>query len=222
MSSEYITIRFASNEILADSDEPSRFVFEHEGNIVLNDVEGPSFDIGRFHAYYIDVMGALNEHEHIMDVFDSDGATVDYFSLYSDTLEFTEEVYEVLPERNSWEANMIIVDDLVIEPEWRGKGRGLIGLRGLIHALRPGAGIVAMEPFPYQCSFAFHDIEMRDERIRLKLDDFTREQGIATDALKGYFQLLGFGAVRGSGFMVLDPRRTFPSAMDIEQIASRR
>jgi hypothetical protein len=176
-------------------------------------------DIGTFKTFYIDVEGAVAEGESVFDVFDSRHETVGYYEdLYDDDgADFRPEIVKAACGRDYlWGPNLLILDRLILEPAYRGKCRGLMALRGLIELLRPGAGLVAMKPFPLQKESHFLSEHARDERARLQLDGFPSNRRVATSALRRYYRRLGFSSVPSSEYMVLDPKRALKSVAEIQ------
>lgn len=207
MSYEPLSLVFDSFTALADSDEPSRFVREYSGRLKIDNDDG-EHAIGTFRAFYVDVTGAVSEGESVLDVFDTYSETVDYLDLYDEDMKYLPSVRKAARAHFVWEPNLLILDRLIIEPQWRGAGRGLLALRCLVEQLRAGAGMVAMKPFPLQKEAHFKSSHAADERRKLELDSFSQDMRVATLSLRRYYAKLGFAKVPRSDLMVLDPCRT--------------
>lgn len=216
---DYVGLQFNKFLYSPDDDEPSRFVHGWSGKLTLyDDAADKERPIGTFNAIYIDVEGAVAERESVADVFDSTQVTLGYFEdLYDyDELTFRQEITDAAcPGGHLWSPNLLILDRLIIEPKWRGKGRGLVALRGLIQLLRPGAGLIAMKPFPLQNEAHFMDADGASERKRLRLDDFPSRHRVATAALCRYYGRLGFKRVPKTDYMVCDPDQRLPSVDEL-------
>ena len=83
----------------------------------------------------------------IFDVFDSEGEAMSCNqSLFErGTEDFNEKTCQVaLGGGYPWNPNSLLLDRLVIHPEFRGKGLGLHAIRALIQRLHQGVGLVVM------------------------------------------------------------------------------
>lgn len=222
MEFDYIGLQFDKFLYSADDDEPSRFVHEWSGKVtVYDDNADKERPIGRFSALYVDVEGAVTERQCVADVFDSSQVTLGYFEdLYDhDELTVRQEITDAAcPGGHLWSPNLLILDRLIIEPKWRGKARGLVALRGLIHLLRPGAGLIAMKPFPLQFEVHRTDEERLAEHKRLRLDGFPSNFRAATAALCHYYGRLGFKRVPKTDYMVCDPDQRLPSVDELRAL----
>jgi hypothetical protein len=208
---EWVGLVFQETRRPADDDEPMRFVHKWSGDVTLTDESEDEVKIGIFCARYVDVEGAVAEGERVFDVFDSRQDTIGYFGdLYNpSSFNFKRSIAKVAcGESFTWRPNLLVLERLIIYPQYRGRSRGLIALRGLIQILRPGAGLVAMKPFPLQHEYHFKSEDGKSERERLRLDDFPANPRKAVNALRKYYARLGFSKVPRSDYMVLDPERT--------------
>lgn len=173
---ESIGLRFKETIYSADNDEPTRFSHVWAGAVTLfQEDEEEDVEIGSFEAIYVDVEGAVSEKDSVFDVFDSRQETIGYYEdLYEHGMvNFKPSIIKAAcGDDYLWSPNLLVLDRLIIAPEFRGKGRGLVALRGLMQILRPGAGLVAMKPFPLQYEAHFLDKHAKSERERLALDSF--------------------------------------------------
>lgn len=210
----YLALQFDGDELSLDDDEPSRFLFEYSGKIVVNDYSGQKVgELGTFSAFVVDAMSAVTERESLFDVFDSAESTVNYFGdLYeSDGGDFKPKVVKAaFNEDPWWNPNLLILDRLIIYPEHRGRGIGLAALRAMIHRLRTGVGLIAMKPYPLQFEAKHLEAPDSDESKRLGLDGFTLSQQKATAKLRKYYSRLGFKPVHGTEYMVRAPEIPLP------------
>lgn len=200
---------------IIDDREPTRFLFEHEGKIVLTDDDArPSETIGSFSAIVIDAQSAMVEREDLFHVFDSHSDTaIGYFEdLYeSEGGEFKEKVARAAyGEGFTWNPNLLILDRLVVSPAHRGHGVGLLALRDIIHRLRAGMGLIAMKPFPLQ--FEARHQDDAEESARLGLNLFKITEARATAKLRRYYGRLGFKQVPRSKYMVRSVEDPLPLA----------
>ena len=171
----------------------------------MTDEENAEFEAGTFAATLIDVRGAVIEGESVFDVFDSDSVCIGYFeALYDyDEDDFKPQVTQIVCEDDFLSnPNLLVVDKLVIYPQYRGKSLGLLALRALIHRHRSGVGLIAMNPVPLQFESKFVDEKNSDLFRRFGLDSFSLPKNKATAKLKKYYGRLGFKQVPQTEFMV--------------------
>jgi len=210
-----LLLHFEDDYQFAADDEPSRFLFETSGKLVITDDGDNETELGVFSAMVVDVQSAIVEHESVFDVFDSHSTSITYFqALYDyDSGDFKPQVVTVAyGDDYLWNPNLLILDRLIVYPEHRGHGVGLLALRALIQRLRIGVGLIAMKPYPLQYEAKFLDESDADERKRLGLDDFKLPQPKATAKLKKYYGRLGFKAVPRTEYMVRSIELPLPSA----------
>lgn len=212
---EVVGLRLSEVEVYAEDDEPSRFVHDWSGAVVLLQGEDATeLKIGEFEAIYVDAVGAITENESVFDVFDTRAETMEYFgALYENAHgDFKQSVGRVAWGRDCrWEPSLLILSRLVIQPAYRGRGRGLLALRALMHTLRAGTGLIAMKPFPLQSESWYDEADRLARVARYGLEGFPTNHDIATAALRRYYGRLGFKRVPRTPYMVLDPLRTLTS-----------
>jgi hypothetical protein len=79
-----LVLKFAEEQRLAADEEPSRFLFELRGKLVLVDMDEHKTEIGIFSATIVDARSAMIERESVFDVFDSESTTIDYYGALYD------------------------------------------------------------------------------------------------------------------------------------------
>jgi len=194
-----------SERCFAQNTDPSRFLFRISGQIVLTDEKDAESEAGTFAATLIDVRGAVIEGESVFDVFDSDSVYIGYFeALYDyDEDDFKPYVTQIVCEDDCLPyPNLLVIDKLVIYPQYRGKGLGLLALKALIHRHRSGVGLIAMNPVPLQFESKFVDEKNSDLFSRFGLDAYSLPKNKATAKLRKYYGRLGFKQVPQTEFMV--------------------
>lgn len=200
----------------ASSEEPDYFLRKCSGTVTAfvgdDDVETP---IGTFNAYFADVVGALDAKVSAYDVFDTCEATFSYFqALYcDDEWSFQPAVMKALKASYmTISPSLLILDRLVIAPEWRGKGLGLHALVGLMHWLQPGAGVTAIKPFPLQFEARSKD---PDDPELPWIDGFKGNFRTCRAKLCRYYAQLGFSRVPKTGYMVRSCDQALPPLEDL-------
>jgi len=207
-----ISLRVEEEEIVF-SDEPSRYVFVSNGDIRVSagDVAlGERKEIGEFRVIYVDLISAINENVPIFDVLDCHSeSAAHYWELFNDDMDGTFSLPVIAAadlEDATWNPNLLILDRLTIEPNYRGRGFGLDALKLLMHRYRLGCGLIAMKPFPLQFQGAFDDsVLLQEQKAKYGLAGSALNSQQATKKLHKYYAKLGFKLARKTNFMVLDP-----------------
>lgn len=206
---------FTEERLFADDTEPTRFVSNCYGDIMLM-TDGNSEitrQIGSFSTCIVNLQDAIAEGESLLRVFDFDVITQEMFQeLYAlDGRRFKRKVLNAACANNcALNPNLLIVDRLFVDPEHRGYDVGSLALRALIRRLRIGVDLVAIKAFPLQ-----FDSRLRDDPdtcTRLGLDRFSQTQSLATAKLRKYCKRLGFKRVPGSDVMVRSHLAPLPGA----------
>jgi GNAT superfamily N-acetyltransferase len=189
----------------ADYNEPSHFVHETDGDVVLSGYSGNVLaKVGTFRVIQVDAEGALAQHVPVFDVFDQEAVTFAYFEqLYDEWnyggFSYKDRVLKALRcEDEVISMNLLILDRLEIFPNFRGRGYGLEALQCLIQRFRMGVGLIVMKPFPLQ----FEDPEPEELASR-GLDGFVGSAAFCTRKLKRYYAQLGFKRIPRTPFMAL-------------------
>lgn len=202
-----LILRCSENEFLADDEEPSRFIFETDGKLLLTDEDDEQVEIGLFSVKYVDVTGAMTERESIFDVFDSDSTCIQYFeALYGVDEDIKPKVAQLATgDSFLYTSNLLILDRLNIYREYRGSGLGLVALRALIHRFRAGAGLIALKAFPLQFEGNRSPESKGCDEVRLGYDQFNLPMVKASSKLRDYYSQVGFLRVARTQFMVRSP-----------------
>lgn len=205
----HLLLRFLAEDCPASCNEPSRFLCESRGTLILTDHSGEREDqAGFFSATVVDVRGAITEGESVFDVFDSDETCSGYHeALYDlETDDFKPSVSKVASgDDYLWNPSLLILDRLVVYPRYRGSGLGLLALQAIMLRLRAAAGLIAMKPFPLQFEAKFLGNQDHEELERLGLNIFNVPQENARSKFRRYYAKLGFRQVPGTEYMVRSP-----------------
>lgn len=202
-----LMLRCSENEFLAEEEEPSRFIFENDGKLLLTDEDDEETEVGLFSVKYVDVTGAVTEGESIFDVFDSDSTCIQYFeALYGADNDIKPRVARLAHGASYlWNPSLLILDRLVIYREYRGSGLGLVALRALIHRFRTGAGLIALKAFPLQFEGNHLDKPEGSDEVALGYEEFDVPMPKASSKLRSYYRQVGFVQVPRTQFMVRSP-----------------
>jgi GNAT superfamily N-acetyltransferase len=194
---------FNEDQVYVGDNGPSSFCYVYDGELALSDEVGEvSENIGTFSATVVNAEASVLERHSLSYLFDHDASIYEYFESLFDP---EEEVFNVSVEKAVdgfciLSRNLLIIDSLVVNPEHRGHGVGLVALRALMERLGIGVDIVAMRVAPRQYDSRWrYDLPTRS---CLGLDRFDLNQSKATSKLKKHFSRLGFKRLPGNDIMV--------------------
>lgn len=214
----YCSLQLAETDVFVGDDEPSRFIHHLQGNIAISlEDDARRLVIGNFAAMAVDIESAINERVHPFDVLDSESKTAPYYEALFRAqswsgADFRKSVLQAIYGQDEpWRPNLLILDRVTVFPEHRGRGAGLLAIRGLIERFRMGIGLVVMTPFPLQFESEPLTPEGREERSRLALDQFSVGYDKALAKLRGYYATLGFRTIPRTRLMGLAADRKLPS-----------
>lgn len=221
-SSDCLGLLFDEQELFAYDEEPSAYLLHWTGRVIHweenDETTAVKRPIGNFSAIFVNAAGAINDGVSLFDVFDTERTTFDYYQAMFDqaTEDFTDQVVKVAFRGDyALSPNVLILDRLTILPEYRGKGRGLMVLRGLMQYLGPGAGLMAMKPFPLQGESRPRSPEALAERQLLELDQYPGDMRKATSKLVRHYKRLGFIRLPKSPYMVRDGALPLPGPNEL-------
>jgi hypothetical protein len=187
-----LSLRVGSNGLIPiPAEEPSHFIYEIAGDVVASTMFEENRLAGRFRIYYANFEDALNRDVSPRDVLDTYAHTFEFADavLDEDGMPFSHPMERLLG-YDIFSTNLLILDRLEILPQFRGFGVGLVVLVKLMARYGPGAGVVAMKPFPLQFE-AKHEAPSAWDR-RLQLGSLAASQAVSTRKLRKYYKRLGF------------------------------
>lgn len=206
MAYDYVMVELGLSSGVTD-EEPTQYIKEFEGTVYAYSRDRKT-RAGRITFFIIDVELAITEEESAFEVFDSRSATLTYWELYKDDLEYSDAVQAVIDFEDFASPNLLILDRIEINPRYRGQGIGLDVLRWITRQFSLGCGLVAMKPFPLQFEGGPPADHANDPRFKaLRLDSFDTDYCRALAKLRAHYEKLGFAQVPGTDLMVTDPWR---------------
>lgn len=171
-------LQFDQKTVLIDHEDPSRFVHEDSGKLILIDEDDVELEIGTFITKRIDLISAMNEGESFFDVFDSSTSTISYYEyLYDDRdVDFKPKVYKYTSAETGWSPNLLIIDRIIIYKEYRGHGYASVAIQGLIKTLGMGINFIALKPFPLQFEGQYLDAMNSKDFLQLGFDKLEKKR----------------------------------------------
>jgi len=221
LDARYITLRFDEVSSMTDEGEPVVYLQRRTGHVTVwnaGQTEDTEMDIriGDFAIVYVDLDGAYTEGVHAFDVFDTEQATIEYYEdLYVDDAGSIRDSVVELANTDGlfWTTNVLIIERLILQPQFRGQDLGLAAMRGLILCARGGASLVLIKPYPLQFEGGYDP--KAEEFVRQGYASLPKDHRSATATLCRHYARLGFKRVPKTPFMVRDAQLKLPTVSEL-------
>lgn len=221
LDAHYLSLRFDAVDSMTDAGEPVVYLQRRTGHFTVwngEQIEDTEQDIriGDFAIVYVDLDGACVEDVHAFDVFDTEGATIEYYEdLYLDDAGRIKDCVVDLATTDGlvWSSNVLIIERLILQPQFRGQDLGLAAMRGLILCARGGAGLVLIKPFPLQFEGGYDP--KAEEFVRQGYASLPKDHRLSTAKLCRHYARLGFKRVPKTPFMVRDAQLKLPTVSEL-------
>ncbi len=194
--------------------EPSDYVSEHHGEITcVQEDTGDESVAGYVHAYKLHAGLVENEgKESLFDVCDCHSHEMHVLR----TLLYEPEGYgfrEVLIRRfEAFDNDLLVLDYVLIDPQWRGLRVGLLAARKMIDMLGGGCGIVVSEIAPLRR--AAHE-GLGVPAAWTPKTTTKEDRADAVSSLRGYYRQMGFTRLGRTPYYALGTALTSPSAEEL-------
>ena len=196
------------------ADDPGDYIYPICGRIAKMDEDDNYILAGKFRLYYVDIASAINTgYIDVFDIFDAHSeSTSDYYdSLFDpDTTGFSENLQQLF-NYEIFEQSVMIIDRLELLPGYRGKNLGLTIMRRLIQRFSPGAGVVAIKPFPLQFEQSIPAEDKSGWHAEMQLSSFRETEQDSIRKLQNHYGKLGFVEMKSTPHMILSTARRLPS-----------
>lgn len=128
--------------------EPEEYVLGIDGKIVLVGEDESEVVAGTLELLLV-LIEVAREHGFVaFDVLDSLTDSSHYLELIDDGGDWHDDVREQFIDLLS--SNLLIINQVKVEPKYRGKGLGILAVKTAIDCFSQGCGLVASKPFPLQ------------------------------------------------------------------------
>lgn len=177
---------------LSTYNEPDDFVIKYEATI-RHDGE----PIGKAVLYKVQLGLAANYGENLFDIFDahSQGLLEIYVALFDPN---TDDIRDKIDRRfECLGSDLLIIDNITLDPKWRGLKLGLLALRKLIDLHESDCCLVVCQPYPLE------NADTPEERKAGKLK------------LRRYIKKLGFRRIGRTEFYGLSTTHVTPKFEDV-------
>jgi GNAT superfamily N-acetyltransferase len=128
--------------------EAEEYVLGIDGKIVLVGEDQSEVVAGTLQVLLVLIEVAREHGFAAFDVLDSLTDSSHYLELIDDGGDWHEEVREKFVDLLS--SNLLIINQVKVEPKYRGKGLGILAVKTAIDCFSQGCGLVALKPFPLQ------------------------------------------------------------------------
>ena len=201
-------VSFRTTASLHPDGEPDRFISAYTGVIShIDDETGEATRVGRVRAYRIEANLALLAGEPLYDVCDCHSQEM--HEVYSAVYEPNGYVIRAdLAERyHAFTPDVLVLDYVVLAPEWRGLKLGLMAVRTTVERLGGGCDLAVCFIAPLRR--AAH----RELRVPARWLPATRKG--AAGKLRRYYRRMGFRRIPGTRYHALPLALDIPSAEDL-------
>jgi GNAT superfamily N-acetyltransferase len=182
-------------EISKSDDEPSDYISIYDGHINAKVSSRTNWDIdvrkvGKIQIYIIERSRSEDDGEPIFDVMDS--LTSDSFDCFETlfdqkTNDYQEKVKKLQDENRIFMPDMMLINRVEIDPEYRGKGIAKEAVLRVIKKLGTSCDLITCKPFPIQYSRTAKDHPVAFRAARTKVREFWKKVGFVRVPATDYY-----------------------------------
>jgi GNAT superfamily N-acetyltransferase len=176
-----------------DDHNPSDFITVYHGIIIEMMTDEHERTIGKLTLYIVERGRVLNDGISLFEVMDClDGDSCDCFgNLFdSETEELKPKVDRVLSEDRAIQADIMLINRLELEPQYRGRGIGKEVTLRVIQNFGANCGVITCIPIPLQ----FTGLGPKDRRPKGKR--------LAQQRVRAFWEGVGFVRLPGSHYYI--------------------
>ncbi len=197
--------------------DPSEYVVTLAGNVCIPSEDVNEYTVvGTISPYSVHLGHALEDGMSWFEVLESYSAdTALYLDLLdkTDASSYSDSVQATL---DPYSSDLLILDRIRIEPQYRGKGYGLYAAELMIQTFSLPGGLAACVPAPYEL-LQKYDLPTVRDAIQLSREQDLPEWGPAEAKLRDLWKLLGFQQVPESAVFALSLSLQRPTMQEIMQ-----
>ena len=192
-----VSLQIATSEFGGQGDDPSDFFHKSSGTVRLSCLETDvHFTVGEFSVIQVDLEGAWRAGMSAYEVLDTTGPSFEFFQCLYKSDDYSRAAVKALGGHPISSESILILDRLLILPDFRGHGLGLDALKLVIQRYSFGAGIIALKAFPLQ----FESDTAKD--LRLGLNGFKGSHATAQRKLISLYEKAGFTSIGRTPYML--------------------
>lgn len=205
---QYLALRIPAEEYAGQLDDPSSYIHEVKGSIVVHcEPGGETPVIGEFACTLVDADSARTHGISPYQLYDTHQATWNLYEALLGDEGPNDRLLKAL--RYEWpfgSLNLLSLDRLTVLPQARGRKVGLMALVMVMQRFLRFADVVVLKPFPLQFEGSMAD----DEALQYELARFSCTKDYGTRRLARYYAELGFKKVVGTDYMARLADRPLP------------
>jgi hypothetical protein len=193
--------------------EPDDYIADYTGLIrCTRDRDGRVFKVGKVKAYRIHAGLAADHGESLFDACDCHSQQMHdlYAALFDPKQEDLKEA--VRDQFDGVEADVLVLDYVLLAPRWRGLKLGLLAARKVIDLLGGGCGLTVADIAPLDPD-AGEFLKVPPGWISRHADEEDRREG--RRKLRRHFRRMGFERIKGTRFFGLSMARVLPTLSDL-------
>lgn len=192
--------------------EPSDFITAYDGRVLATDDTGRTKVAGRVVAHRVQAGLAADHRESLFDVCDAHSGDLHYLH----ALLYEPGGYGFRPaivERfEAYEADLLVVDHVVLAPRWRGLRLGLVVVRKLVDLVGGGCGLVVADISPLNPEM-YQELRVPRGWLPAAASEGVRRAGAVK--LRRHFRRMGFERLGRTPYYALPTALVTPTAADL-------
>lgn len=192
--------------------EPSDFVSVHTGTIRCTRDDGRVARVGKVRAYRIHVDLARAAGESVFEVCDCHSQEL--HEVYAAVFDVEEDDLsdDIRDAFDGFDADVLVIDYVLLSPKWRGLRIGLLAARKMIDLLGGGCGLVVCDILPLNPDAAeFAGVPAH----WIPRQAGASERKAAAVTLRRYFRRMGFRRITGTRFYGLSTAQPTPTLAEL-------
>jgi hypothetical protein len=193
--------------------EPDDYIADYSGPIrCTRDRDGRVFKVGKVKAYRIHAALAADHGESVFDVCNCHSQQMHdlYAALFDPQQDDLKE--EIRRQFDGADADVLVLDYVLLAPRWRGLKLGLLAARKLIDLLGGGCGLTVSDLAPLNPD-ASEFLKVPPGWIPRHANEDEEREG--RRKLRRHFWRMGFERIKGTRFFGLSMARVVPTLADL-------
>jgi hypothetical protein len=192
--------------------EPDQFISAYQGVIRVESADGGLRRVGRAHAWRVHMGLATNQGVSLLDVFDAHSQPMCdlYAALFDPETEYFSAA--VVRQFEAMDSDLLVLDYVILNPQWRGLKLGLLAARKIVDLLGGGCGLVVSHIAPLRAD-AYRMLRVPKVWLPQQKTAVGRKQGVVK--LRRYFRQMGFERIGRTCYYGLSLARQVPTLADL-------
>jgi hypothetical protein len=208
----FFDITLQTTTSLHPEGDPGQFISEYFGTVRGENDAGKRLKVGKVHAYRVNVGQAVDQGQSLFDVFDAHSQQMHF--LHTLLFEPNRDIFKESLFRgfDALEMDLLIIDYVILAPQWRGLKLGLLAVRKMIDLLGGGCGLTVADIAPIDPD---EHKALRVPAAWIPKNETAEERKEANQRLRGYFKRMGFRRIGRSPYYGLSMARAVPGLAEL-------